>query len=107
MIDEERVVGVAREKNLLLGMCMLKFGRAGAKNPRERHTWVCDGARKSLIKKVLPPLSIRSPDHPHNVPAGMEREWPRLLKKLHVSLSQQPIAFAPVTGMAACDQIFP
>jgi hypothetical protein len=40
MIDEERVVGVAREKNLLLGTDMLKFGRAGAKNPRERHTRV-------------------------------------------------------------------
>src|SRR5258708_28042936 len=64
-------------------------------------------ARKSLIKKVLPPLGVRPSDHPHNVPAGMEREWPRLLKQLHFSLSQQPVAFAPVAGMAACHQIFP
>jgi len=33
MIDEERVVGVAREKNLLLGTDMLKFGKGRGKKP--------------------------------------------------------------------------
>src|SRR5712671_6924812 len=68
---------------------------------------VAMGYRKFLIKKVLPPLGVRPPDHPHDVPAGMERKWPRLLKQLHLGLSQQPGAFATVAGMAASYQIFP
>ena len=83
------------------------FGIAGAKKPRQRHTSPVGLAREVLVKKVLSPLRIRSPDHPHDMPAGVERERPGLLKQLHIGLSQQSVALATVARMAAGHQVFP
>jgi hypothetical protein len=107
VIDDERFVRVASEQNLPCGSRVLIFGMASAKNSRRRPHCRLDKRRKFLIEKVLPPLSIRSSDHPHDVPAGMQGEGPWLLKQFHISFSQQPVPFAAVAGMAAGNQIFP
>jgi hypothetical protein len=47
-------------------------------------------------------------DHAHDVPAGVQREGPRLAQQFHLcQLVQQVIALAPVAAMAASDQILP
>ncbi len=42
--------------------------------------------RRNLILKVqiLPPVRVRRPDHPHNVPARVQAERPRLAQQTHV-----------------------
>lgn len=47
-------------------------------------------------------------DHAHDVPAGMQREGPRLAQQLHLRVfGQQMIALAPVAAMAAGHQVLP
>src|SRR5579864_1259586 len=92
---------------ITLGNLILIFGRAGAKKPSQRHTLALGLTAKLLIKKVLSPLRVGPPDHPHNMPAGMQREGTRLLKQLHISLSQQPVPLAAIARMAAGNQVFP
>ena len=60
-----------------------------------------------LVKQVLSPLQIGAPDHPHDMPAGMQRERSRLLLELHLRFGEQMVSLPPIAGMAAGDQIFP
>ena len=60
-----------------------------------------------LVKQVLTPFQIRPADHPHDVTAGVQREWARLLLQLHVCFGKQVIPFAPVAGVAASHQVLP
>lgn len=59
-----------------------------------------------LVVEILSPLLVRMADHPHDMPASMQRKRPRLPDQLHVlQLVQKLIALAPVAVMAARNQV--
>jgi hypothetical protein len=48
------------------------------------------------------------PDHPHNVPAGVQRERSRLAEQLHIfKFMQQLISLAAIARVTARNQILP
>src|SRR5512142_1549119 len=59
------------------------------------------------IKQVLPPLRVALPQQPHDVPAGVQVERPRLADQLHIGFHRKLIAFAAIASVAACNQVFP
>src|SRR4029077_8636139 len=59
------------------------------------------------IEEILPPLIVRPPHEPHNMPTGVQIERARFSHQLHARLSRELVPLAPVARMAAGNQIFP
>src|SRR5271155_2123604 len=61
-----------------------------------------------LVIEVFSPLVVGVADHAHDVAAGVERKGPRLAQELNVAeFVQQVIAFSPIAGVTAGNQVFP
>jgi hypothetical protein len=69
---------------------------------------IYDGQDITSIEQILPPAVVAAAQHAHDLPAGVQREGPRVAQQDHVvDLVQHAVALAAVAGVAAGHQVLP